>query len=137
MESGARPGEGKNDGVGLDATKAIEVAHNGFFHDLNAACMATQDQLIEAYKNYARTAMEAQTQAAIQSSNEGYVKAVQAAYAGSDVAKQISTAFEKYKTAATQALGAKIDPGALALLSQSMYIVAMCAGQLQPSKATP
>jgi hypothetical protein len=148
MESGARSGEHKNEAarkdqkdqvVAPEATKVIEDAHNGFFQDLNVIHNGILERLTETHKKYARPSAELQTQtpANIQSLHEEYFKAMQAAHSGSDMAAQVAAAFEKYKIAAIQALGATTDPAGLALLSQSMYIVAMYAGQLQLPRSTP
>ena len=137
MESGSQSGVGKQDEVGQDATKAIETAHHAFFQDLNAVCSGSQDRLNEAFKKYATPPAEPPTPATMQALNEEYFKAVQAACFGSEVVTQMATAFEKYKAAAMQALSATVDPAGLAVLSQSMYVVAMYAGQIPFSKGTP
>jgi hypothetical protein len=139
MESGARTSDRKVEAGGADAAKVIADAHQGFFQDLNNIHNGFLERLHETHKKHARPAAELQTQTPenIQSVHDEYYKAMQAVYTGTDVTGQASAAFEKYKAALTRALGAVTNPAELALLSQSMYIVATYAAQLPLSKSTP
>lgn len=143
MEPGAGSGGSRKDVAGPEtnvasvASVTIADAHHGFFHDLNTIHHGMLERLNEAYKKHARPFTEVKTQADIQSLNEEYFKAVQDVYCGQDVAQQITAAFNKYKAAATRALDSTAGPAEMALLSQSMYIVAMYAGQLPFLKSTP
>jgi hypothetical protein len=136
MESGAGTGDRKH-AAGADVTRVIADAHQGFFQDLNAVHTGLLQRLDDAYKRYARPFTEAQAQINIQALNEEYAKAVQEAHAGGETTKQLAAAFEKYKAALALALAAVTDPAGLALLSQSMYMIAMYAAQLPPFRSTP
>jgi hypothetical protein len=137
MESGVQSGERKNEGAGAAAAKTITDAHHGFFQDLNTIHTGLMERLNEAHQKHARPIAEAQSPPNIQSMHEEYSKAIQAAYTSGEMSMQVIAAFEKYKEAAIRVLRATTDPVGLALLSQSMYLVAMYAAQIQIPKVTP